>query len=144
MINYNKDKFLVINRQRFEDLYKAMIEKGIDTGGDKQTAFYDLAAALQTFSNAYKELVGDNKLDHTYYVVNSDEPYAEAVWALIKADKKPEPVRDFEAPVYRQELLNLLAILHRDGGHYVAQYGVKQAVADAIKVIYQDRSSAAM
>ncbi len=134
MINYEKDKFLVINRKRFDELFKAMVEKKVD-----RTIFYDLAAALQDFYEMYKELVSGKKLDHTYYVVNADEPYAEAVWALIKDDKAPPGID--ENPVYRQELLNLLAILHRDGGHYVAKYGVKRAVADAIKAIYQDRST---
>ncbi len=130
---YDKEKFLVINMQRFEDLYKAMIKGAID-----QTVFSDLGKAIQKFSAAYKELVGDGKLDYNYYVVKTDEPYAEKVWALIADEKAPEH------RVYRDELMNLLAVIHRDGGHYVAKHGVSMAVIDAIKVIYQDRQSAAM
>ena len=133
MIKYDKNKFLVINRDRFEELYKAMIEKGID-----QTVFYDLAAALQKFMSAYSELVPGHKLDHHYYVVNSDEPYAEAVWNLIEEGKRPLPV---EKRHYRQDLLNLLAVIHRDGGHHTAKVGVSPSVVDAIGVVSDLRTA---
>lgn len=38
---------------------------------------------------------------------------------------------------YKHYLLDLLAIIHRDGGHYVSEYGLKKAVADAIKISHQ-------
>jgi len=33
------------------------------------------------------------------------------------------------------DLLNLLAVIHGDGGHYVARYGREKAVEDAKRVI---------
>ena len=33
------------------------------------------------------------------------------------------------------QLKNLLAIIHRDGGHYVAEHGLEKATEDAIKII---------
>lgn len=33
------------------------------------------------------------------------------------------------------ELNNLLAIIHRDGGHYVEKHGRAQAVADAMRIV---------
>jgi len=35
-----------------------------------------------------------------------------------------------------QEMLNtLLCFVHRDGGHYIAQHGLKKATDDAIKIV---------
>ena len=34
-----------------------------------------------------------------------------------------------------EDLLNLLAVIHRDGGHYVNDHGLKKAIEDAIKII---------
>lgn len=32
---------------------------------------------------------------------------------------------------FEQELNNLLARIHRDGGHYIAEYGLRKALKDA-------------
>ena len=32
----------------------------------------------------------------------------------------------------RDKLFNLLAIIHRDGGHYIMEHGIDKAVADAV------------
>lgn len=37
---------------------------------------------------------------------------------------------------YKIPLFNLLAVIHRDGGHYVEDHGVKKAVRDAIEILY--------
>ncbi|RLD06505.1 MAG: hypothetical protein DRI65_06630 [Chloroflexota bacterium] len=37
---------------------------------------------------------------------------------------------------YKHEISNLLAILHRDGGHYEDKHGTKQALIDAIPAHY--------
>jgi len=34
-------------------------------------------------------------------------------------------------------LLNLLAVIHRDGGHYTAQHGVEKACKDAEKRVIE-------
>lgn len=36
---------------------------------------------------------------------------------------------------HKTPLLNLLAIIHRDGGHYTEKHGVKKSAADASKII---------
>ena len=36
---------------------------------------------------------------------------------------------------HKRHLLNLLAIIHRDGGHYVAEHGLDKAVQDAMKIV---------
>lgn len=36
-------------------------------------------------------------------------------------------------------LKNLLAVIHRDGGHYVDNHGVKKATQDAIDIILDER-----
>ena len=33
------------------------------------------------------------------------------------------------------DLLNLLAVIHSDGGHYVARHGLEKAVEDAVKIV---------
>ncbi len=38
-----------------------------------------------------------------------------------------------ERPDYERLLLNLLAVIHRDGGRYVAANGIEKACADAAK-----------
>jgi hypothetical protein len=34
-------------------------------------------------------------------------------------------------------LLNLLAIIHGDGGHYTDEWGLEKSVEDAVKIIYK-------
>ena len=36
---------------------------------------------------------------------------------------------------YEELLLNLLATIHRDGGHYVSDHGVEKATKDAMKKV---------
>jgi len=43
-----------------------------------------------------------------------------------------------EVPYYHH-LMNLLAVIHRDGGHYVEEHGLEKAVEDAINVVYAER-----
>lgn len=52
------------------------------------------------------------------------------------------PVRPEEDDVdFRDLLMNLLAVIHCDGGHYVAEHGVLKAVDDAVAVICELRST---
>ena len=32
-------------------------------------------------------------------------------------------------------LINLLAVIHRDGGHYTAKHGINKSVADAMTIV---------
>jgi len=41
----------------------------------------------------------------------------------------------------KPQLMDLLAIIHRDGGHYVAEHGLEKAQQDAIKIIYELRET---
>ena len=34
-----------------------------------------------------------------------------------------------------RHLLNILAVVHRDGGHYVETHGIEKSVADAMEII---------
>lgn len=47
-----------------------------------------------------------------------------------------------ESMGYENALRNLLAIIHRDGGHYAAEHGIKKAVEDAHKVWAELRTKA--
>jgi len=44
---------------------------------------------------------------------------------------------------YAHEISNLLAVLHRDGGHYEGEHGTRKALIDAIPAHYAyiDRES---
>jgi hypothetical protein len=42
--------------------------------------------------------------------------------------------------VPKSHLLELLAIIHRDGGHYTSQHGIEKSRIDAIEIIYKLRS----
>ncbi len=37
--------------------------------------------------------------------------------------------------IYKQLLLNLLAVIHRDGGHYTDDHGPEKSTKDAIKIV---------
>ena len=37
---------------------------------------------------------------------------------------------------YKTQLLNLLAVVHRDGGHYTDEHGIRKSAKDALKIIY--------
>ena len=41
--------------------------------------------------------------------------------------------------IYKHILQNLLAIIHRDGGHYTEEHGLEKSVEDAIKVVAKER-----
>jgi len=49
-------------------------------------------------------------------------------------------VRPNEAPDYKYLLLNLLAVIHGDGGHYTHDHGVEKSVEDAIAIFHRCRS----
>lgn len=39
----------------------------------------------------------------------------------------------------KQKVGDLLATIHRDGGHYTAEHGLEKSLADAINVVCEDR-----
>ena len=44
-------------------------------------------------------------------------------------------------PDYKNLLMNLLAVIHRDGGHYVDKHGVVKACSDAEKIVVKRREA---
>lgn len=56
--------------------------------------------------------------------------------------KHPDPYqtfRDDKETDYVKELVDLLCVLHRDGGHHINNVGIKQAIKDAHQVFYKMR-----
>ena len=54
-------------------------------------------------------------------------------------------VREILAPEESQRaglLGGLLAVIHRDGGHHCAQYGVERSTGDAVRRVLRDREAA--
>lgn len=47
-----------------------------------------------------------------------------------------------KGPNYKAHLLNLLARIHRDGGHYTMKHGLEKSVADADKIVAKLNSDA--
>jgi len=72
-----EDKFIVINRKRFDEIEGRTGAKNVI---DK------LQLALNDFSAIYEIHMG-KPIDQQYIVCNQDEPYAEKVWDLILARK---------------------------------------------------------
>jgi hypothetical protein len=57
------------------------------------------------------------------------------------------PVREILAPEESQRatlLGGLLAVIHRDGGHYAAQHGVERATGEAVRRVLADREELAL
>jgi transcription initiation factor IIE alpha subunit len=77
----DNDKFIVINKKRFEELNKAA---EISPNGyfRNHWAVLKLKIAVDEFTEAYERHTG-KKLDQKYIVCNQDEPYADKVAALI-------------------------------------------------------------
>ena len=71
-----ENKFIVINLKRFEEID--------DLGGNGTRARRKLLDALRTFNQEYQQKTG-KKMNQKYVVCNKDEPYANAVWEIIKA-----------------------------------------------------------
>jgi hypothetical protein len=76
-----QDKFIVINRRRFEEL-NAMKGFGPDAYLQSHSAILNLKLALENFQDAYEAETG-KPLNQKYIVVNQDEPYAEEVARLV-------------------------------------------------------------
>lgn len=57
---------------------------------------------------------------------------------LARAVAVPEPAN---LSVDEQNLGNLLAIIHRDGGHYWGKHGVEKAITDAIEIVDSERAA---
>ena len=50
-----------------------------------------------------------------------------------RQEKNIREVKDMKT--HKELLLNLLATIHRDGGHYVDDHGVEKATEDAMKKV---------
>jgi hypothetical protein len=59
---------------------------------------------------------------------------ARQVLALL-IDTQRDKIRELEAE--RSACADLLAVIHRDGGHYAGQHGVVKAATDAIAIVHQ-------
>jgi hypothetical protein len=77
----DNDKFIVINKKRFEELNEAakIPPNGYFTN---HRAVVKLKIALYEFAEAYERHTG-KKLDQKYIACNQNEPYAGKVAALI-------------------------------------------------------------
>lgn len=61
----------------------------------------------------------------------------EAKVTILKAERdEAHRTRD----EIQHQLLNLLAVIHRDGGHYTAEHGVEASVDRAEDIIMSERS----
>lgn len=52
----------------------------------------------------------------------------------VDADKHKKDEK-YWANYYRQKLKNVLAVAHRDGGHYTTKHGIEKSTEDAIQII---------
>jgi len=50
-----------------------------------------------------------------------------------------DPVRELcDVCYYKRPLLDLLAIIHGDGGQYTGEWGLSKSVKDAIKIVVEN------
>lgn len=83
-IEFEPDKFIVINRKRFDRFH------GVNgrTGRDWQHPYlWKLCNAIENFAKLYKKETG-KKMNQKYYVCNQDEPYADEVLKVILEGEK--------------------------------------------------------
>ena len=49
-----------------------------------------------------------------------------------------DPIHTVKEPIdYENELKELLCVLHRDGGHYIQEHGIKKAIEDSYVKYYE-------
>lgn len=76
--DFEQNKFIVINRKRFEELSAAANGTNIYQIKYAARCIENLENAIKSFQEMYEEKV-DRKMDQKYYVCNQDEPYAQQV-----------------------------------------------------------------
>ncbi len=70
--------------------------------------------------------------------IPAPDPEPSEIGKIIMNKKAAQtPTKDMHN--YKDLLLDLLAILHRDGGHYVGKHGLEKAVEDAKILWYEKR-----
>jgi hypothetical protein len=52
----------------------------------------------------------------------------------MMADDPKQRIAELE-----EALQNLLAVIHRDGGHYIAEHGIDKATTDAMQLVFDER-----
>lgn len=84
MFNRIEDKFIVINRKRFDEINE-MTDSGEGNVLENQNhpEIRSFIKALFQFNEVY-ESITEKKMNQKYIVINQDEPYAEEVWNIIK------------------------------------------------------------
>jgi len=97
-----EEKFIVLNTKRFEEMNKEY-RAAFDTKAD-HPAVTRLIEALERFALSYQETTG-KQLTQKYIAFNQDEPYANALWEVI---------REFEVLKKRNE--NIRIIVGLEGG----------------------------
>ena len=80
-----KEKFLVINWKRMEEINDGFYKSKYFPPPEDSPPVKRLTKALKEFSEDYEDYTG-NKLNQKYYVCNQDEPYAQDVIDIILTD----------------------------------------------------------
>lgn len=101
MSNFEEDKFIIINRKRFEEL-AAIAVKSENKYQIKYAArcIQNLEDAIISFQEMYEEKVG-RKMDQKYFTCNQDESYAQEVINLILTNG--EKIMSSELKNYRKK-----------------------------------------
>ena len=86
--------------------------------------------AWMGYQQAVKDVDGKSYTEN--YINNLKSERANAMREVAELTKQRDELED--------SLLSLLAIVHRDGGHYVADHGIGRAVNDAILKVAANNS----
>jgi hypothetical protein len=82
MFDGMEDKFIVINRKRFDEINENS-DLGFPPVLENHPEIHKFLNALKQFNEVYESIVG-KPINQKYIVINQDEPYAEEVWNIIK------------------------------------------------------------
>ena len=94
----------------------------------------------------YSDAFSSREQAINFYAENHIQRQNDEVVCILNEQEEKEFIREIEEPLENlskarlNKLLNLLAVIHRDGGHYVTQHGLNKACEDAKKVILNERS----
>lgn len=84
-----EDKFIVINKKRFEEMYHRNWKEHPDdvVWIHGKTIINRFKDSFNKFVTAWEQCTG-KEMNQKYIVINQDEPYAEEVWNIIKNYEK--------------------------------------------------------
>ena len=82
---------------------------------------------------------------YTFYIPDGDwrvyiDRYDLKEWVIVELGSEAVHALCAELEETRRQLRNLLAVIHRDGGHHTEKVGLEVSISDAMKIVVELRS----